>query len=46
MPDGLSREELERAVQQGKVKPAVKPWADIEIFGERVEINYDNALVR
>ena len=46
MPDGLSREELKRAVQQGKVKPVVKPWADIEIFGERVEINYDNALVR
>ena len=46
MPDGLSREELERAVQQGKVKPVVKPWADIQIFSERVEINYDNALVR
>ena len=28
------------------MKPAVKPWADIEIFGERVEINYDNALVQ
>ncbi len=40
MPEGLTREELDRALQQGKVKPVVKPWADIEIFGERVDMLY------
>lgn len=43
MPHGLTREELDRALRQGKVKSVVKPWADIEIFGERVDVNYNHA---
>lgn len=42
MPEGLTREELDRALRQGKVKSVVKPWADIEIFGERVDMSYDS----
>ncbi|EKS6401394.1 DUF4153 domain-containing protein [Enterobacter hormaechei] len=49
MPEALTREELDRALRQRKVKSVVKPWADIEIFGERVDMSYDsynNALWR
>ncbi|WP_276852464.1 DUF4153 domain-containing protein [Enterobacter oligotrophicus] len=42
MPEGLTREELDRALRQGKVKSVVKPWADIQIFGERVDMSYDS----
>ncbi|MDU6451240.1 MAG: DUF4153 domain-containing protein [Enterobacter hormaechei] len=42
MPEALTREELDRALRQRKVKSVVKPWADIEIFGERVDISYDS----
>lgn len=42
MPERLTREELDRALRQGKVKSVVKPWADIEIFGERVDMSYDS----
>ena len=41
MPDAVTREALDRALRQGKVKPVVKPWADIEIFGERVDMSYN-----
>ena len=42
MPEALTREELDRALRQRKVKSVVKPWADIEIFGERVDMSYDS----
>ncbi len=42
MPEALTREELDRALRQGRVKSIVKPWADIEIFGERVDMSYDS----
>ncbi|WP_395304849.1 DUF4153 domain-containing protein [Enterobacter sp. ECC-019] len=42
MPEALSKEELDRALRQGKVKSIVKPWADIEIFGKRVDMSYDS----
>ncbi|WP_395300903.1 DUF4153 domain-containing protein [Enterobacter sp. ECC-175] len=42
MPESLTRDEFDRALKQGKVKPVVKPWADIEIFGERVGMSYDS----
>jgi len=41
MPEALSRAEFDRALEQGKVGTAVKPWADITIFGERVKVDYD-----
>lgn len=41
MPDAVTREALDRALRQGRVKPVVKPWADIEIFGERVDMSYN-----
>jgi hypothetical protein len=42
MPEALTREELDRALRQRKVKSVVKPWADIEILGERVDMSYDS----
>ncbi|CAM6249466.1 DUF4153 domain-containing protein [Enterobacter intestinihominis] len=42
MPEALTREELDRALRQRKVKSVVKPWADIKIFGERVDMSYDS----
>ncbi|EOL9089556.1 DUF4153 domain-containing protein [Enterobacter hormaechei] len=42
MPEALTRGELDRALRQRKVKSVVKPWADIEIFGERVDMSYDS----
>jgi len=41
MPEALSRAEFDRALEQGKVKTVVKPWADITISGERVKVDYD-----
>jgi len=41
MPEALSRAEFDRALEQGKVGTAVKPWADITIFGKRVKVDYD-----
>lgn len=41
MPEALSRAEFDRALEQGKVGTAVKSWADITIFGERVKVDYD-----
>lgn len=40
MPQGLTREDLNRAIQQGKVRAVVKPWADISLSGERIEMHY------
>lgn len=42
MPEGVTREGFDRALKQGKVKPVVKPWADIDISGERMEMSYDS----
>ena len=41
MPEGLTREELNRAAEQGNIRTVVKPWADISLSGERVDMNYD-----
>lgn len=41
MPEALTREELDRALRQRKVK-SVEALADIEIFGERVDMSYDS----
>lgn len=41
MPEKLTREALDRALRQGEVKAVVKPWADISLFGERIEVNYN-----
>lgn len=41
MPEKLTRQALDRALQQGGVKAVAKPWADISLFGERIEVNYN-----
>ena len=41
MPAGLNRVEFDRALAQGKVKAVVKPWADISVFGQRIEMHYE-----
>ncbi len=41
MPEKLTRQALDRALQQGEVKAVAKPWTDISLFGERIEVNYN-----
>ena len=40
LPEGMTKETLLRAINAGELEAKVKPWRDLSIGGERLDIHY------